>query len=60
MLPGRLMAERMALDHVAKVRGLPEQPMRRYRLGLGRVVFSHQTGVRFPCAIFDLRDVPRM
>ena len=48
MLPGRLMAERMALDHVAKVLGLPEQPMRRYRLGLGRVVFSHQTGVRFP------------
>ena len=34
MLPGRLMAGRMALDHVAKVRVLPGNPMRRYRLGV--------------------------
>ena len=34
MLPGRLMAGRMALDHVAKVRVLPGQPIGRYRLGV--------------------------
>ena len=34
MLPGRLMAGHMALDHVAKVRVLPGQPIRRYRLGV--------------------------
>ena len=34
MLPGRLMVGRMALDHVAKVRVLPGQPMWRYRLGV--------------------------
>ena len=34
VLPGRLMAGRMALDHVAKVRVLPGQPIGRYRLGV--------------------------
>ena len=34
MLPGRLMVGRMALDHVAKVRVLPGQPIGRYRLGV--------------------------
>lgn len=33
-MPGRLMAGHMALDHVAKVRVLPGQPLWRYRLGV--------------------------
>ena len=34
MLPGRLMSGCIALDHVAKVRVLPGNPMRHYRLAV--------------------------